>query len=182
MIRFWLYIYCLQSCCVWFMYIIISCLYYVIKLGCEQLIHGRVDHIFVYHVMWFLLVFISLCISCALLTTGYNGWYTWSWREEYSRYELFCNFTFHLFTVDTVWSPFLYNNRGTNSSIIHKPWKHFYLFFLVKSRFEWKKNHTEKFHENLTKNFSILFTSAFLLLVFYFTFNVILKMSCEWSC
>lgn len=139
-------------------------------------------HFFLYHVMWFLLVFISLCISCALLTTDYNGLYTWSWREEYSRYELFCNFTFHLFTVDTVWSPFLYNNRGTNSSIIYKPGKHFFLFYLVKSRFEWKKNHTEKFHENLTKNFSILFTSAFLLLVFYFTFNVILKMLCEWSC
>lgn len=139
MIRFWLYIYCLQSCCVWFMYIIISCLYSVIKLGCEQLIHGKVDHIFFYHVMWFLLVFISLCISCALLTTDYNGLYTWSWREEYSRYELFCNFTFHVFTVDTIWSPILYNNRGTNSSIIHKPWKPFFFFFLVKSRFEWKK-------------------------------------------
>lgn len=128
-----------KSCCVWFMYIIISCLYSVIKLGCEQLIHGKVDHIFFYHVMWFLLVFISLCISCALLTTDYNGLYTWSWREEYSRYELFCNFTFHVFTVDTIWSPILYNNRGTNSSIIHKPWKPFFFFFLVKSRFEWKK-------------------------------------------
>lgn len=154
----------------------------MIKLGCEQLIHGKVDHIFFDHVMWLLLVFISLCISCALLTTDYNGLYIYLILKGRILSLWICNFTFHLFTVDSIWSPFLYNNRGTNSSIIHKPWKHFYLFFLVKSRFEWKKNHTEKFHENLTKNFSKLFTSAFQLLVFYFTFNVILKMSCEWSC
>lgn len=69
-------------------------------------------------------------------------------REEYP-HRKFCNSTFHIFTVNTIWNPFLLNNRGFKDQQLYNTWtwEHFFLLSLSNQNL-FKRNHIKKFHEN----------------------------------